>query len=733
MKYWLFQYNQVLGPYDREQIADVKGFNAESLVCPEGRKGTDMGDWQRAGVVNELAEALLKTGGRVATATRTVGENLLPPEPTLRDLAVLGTLQEKTSLLENSLSQLQEDLHTRDTELSRLKVDMASKDRSMHELQTKVAELEGRVITLSSLKDDLGKDEKQIQELSDQILVAREELKRDIARKEEEERKASEKLAEEDSKLTMMADKLADKERLLDDVNSRLAEQDRRLLELQSRMDRPGFSAPASPGVSRGPEPVFKPEPTFNPMPAAKPTPLGEAPLKPESSYKFEPPMGNAGGPSLSLPTGMGPSPIVPASKPAVESFMAPPPAPTPIDSSAAPELTPLSPLTPLSLTPLGEDMPAAPAPTPLGGTTPFPTPLPSQVQPMEPPQAFVSLNDPIDPVKEEVPLTELSSLTPSLEPLKTNPKLGKPAGKPFEPEEMVAGKSLKKKGPNSKILIGAVAFSLIAAGAAMMLMKGGVGKKKHSTGVPSPELTPADNQQAQTPAMPTSPTTPANTMPEPSDPALAAVDMAKSYLIPGSNVTLAQRLETAFPPDPKSALSSWMVEKVGPDKFQVNYYTNHEKLIYQFLVQPQAKLLQGINPEAMAILNGEEPNVPKKKPAAPRAARKRVASARAGRARPSRKVALPGDNPAPDVPMAPAADTQPTADSQASDEKSIDELLLPGMAKPVEPKSSGKSKGKAAAKAQAPAQAPAATDEGIPSPDQLISNPADGAQAGGQ
>ena len=95
MRYWLFQSNQVAGPFDRDELSNTPGFSAESLVCPEGRKGTQMGDWQRAGVMAELAETLLKMARVPAGAGAGSGSSFLPAEPTLRDLAVLGTLQEK--------------------------------------------------------------------------------------------------------------------------------------------------------------------------------------------------------------------------------------------------------------------------------------------------------------------------------------------------------------------------------------------------------------------------------------------------------------------------------------------------------------------------------------------------------------------------------------------------------------------------------------------------------------
>lgn len=70
----------------------------------------------------DLSEALLRSA-RIPALTRAgiergSGTGLLPPEPTLRDLAVLGSLQEKVSILENAVSQFQEDLRHRDTEMS---------------------------------------------------------------------------------------------------------------------------------------------------------------------------------------------------------------------------------------------------------------------------------------------------------------------------------------------------------------------------------------------------------------------------------------------------------------------------------------------------------------------------------------------------------------------------------------------------------------------------------------
>lgn len=135
MKYWIFQNNQVLGPYEADDLGKNGTFTAESLVCPEGRRGTSMGDWQRAGMVPDLSVALVRAsqaarGGGVATAL-----GGLPPEPTLRDLAVLGTLQEKMTALEEVVLQLQEGLRAKESELAAVNEQLRIKERETADLK----------------------------------------------------------------------------------------------------------------------------------------------------------------------------------------------------------------------------------------------------------------------------------------------------------------------------------------------------------------------------------------------------------------------------------------------------------------------------------------------------------------------------------------------------------------------------------------------------------------------
>ncbi|MBI5244125.1 MAG: hypothetical protein HY922_10700 [Elusimicrobia bacterium] len=170
MRYWLFQNNQVVGPHDRDELTIVPGFSAESLVCPEGRKGTQMGDWQRAGVVSELAEALLKMSKVPAGVLGGASPGLLPPEPTLRDLALLGSLQEKVTLLESVITQLQEDVRTRDQELANLKIDYELKTKESEALKAQVEEVEKRLAQIDFLKEELAKTQLEEREMANSQL-----------------------------------------------------------------------------------------------------------------------------------------------------------------------------------------------------------------------------------------------------------------------------------------------------------------------------------------------------------------------------------------------------------------------------------------------------------------------------------------------------------------------------------------------------------------------------------
>ena len=96
MKYWLFQNNQVCGPYDPEELGRLPGYSLESFVCPEG-KGSSMGDWRLASLIPELAPAAEQKAAQAPAFS---------PE----DISLLNALQEKVALLESTAIQVQDSL-----------------------------------------------------------------------------------------------------------------------------------------------------------------------------------------------------------------------------------------------------------------------------------------------------------------------------------------------------------------------------------------------------------------------------------------------------------------------------------------------------------------------------------------------------------------------------------------------------------------------------------------------
>ncbi|PIR15302.1 MAG: hypothetical protein COV48_15125, partial [Elusimicrobia bacterium CG11_big_fil_rev_8_21_14_0_20_64_6] len=180
MKYWIFQNNQVLGPYEPEEMGKISVFSPESLVCPEGRRGTSMGDWQRAGMVPDLSVALVRASASGGGKTALLSIAGMPPEPALKDLAQLGSIQEKVALLEDVVIQLQEGLRAKDAELSsvhqelvgksreasEIKIEAASRQRESDELKRQISGLEERLASVRILSETLDKaveEEKRVE------------------------------------------------------------------------------------------------------------------------------------------------------------------------------------------------------------------------------------------------------------------------------------------------------------------------------------------------------------------------------------------------------------------------------------------------------------------------------------------------------------------------------------------------------------------------------------------
>ncbi len=164
MKYWIFQNNQVLGPYEPEELGKIPVFSAESLVCLQGRGGTSMGDWQPAGMLPDLSAALVQANeskGEKAAVSSIAG---MPPEPTLKDISQLAGIQEKVAVLEEVVLQLQEGLRAKDAELSAVQQELAGKSNELCEIKAtaveikrQIAGIEDRLSSVRQFSDTLDK------------------------------------------------------------------------------------------------------------------------------------------------------------------------------------------------------------------------------------------------------------------------------------------------------------------------------------------------------------------------------------------------------------------------------------------------------------------------------------------------------------------------------------------------------------------------------------------------
>ncbi len=377
----MFQNNQVKGPFDVDDLSQVPGFSAEALVCSEGRKGTNMGDWQRASMIPELSVALLKAS---QLAVASVGKGAggfypgLPPEPTLKDLAQLGSLQERVSLLDGTISQLQENLHLKENDLLCVHRELEEKTRQAGELAIKLGQLEERLSAINTMQSSLDKTAAAEQELEGTLNKQSQTIAELTAQ--------IQVLQTESAQLRTESDQLKTESAELKAKEGEIGELRTQLEELKNR---PAPEAPAPPAAKRSmdaptplsPEPSpFAPKsdptpfsPKSEPSPFGAPTPLGLEGLQPAAGEKLTP---------LMEPKAEA-KPLQMLGEPAPSSLSAPPPPPVSGLGMPSPAPAPL-PFSPLSSpSPFGLDTPSGPAPfAPAGAVTPAPVATPAATAP---------------------------------------------------------------------------------------------------------------------------------------------------------------------------------------------------------------------------------------------------------------------------------------------------------------------------------------------------------------
>lgn len=603
LRYWLFQNNQVNGPYDPDELSQLPSFTAEALVCPEGRKGTSMGDWQRAGLLPELSLTLLKAT-QLTPAARSSGARsygALPPEPTLRDLAALGSLQEKVSMLENTLTLLQSELRLKDTEISGLHVDLEAKSAASRELKAQLDSLEERVgKAQADLTGNLDKavaaekgvestvenQGKSLNELSGSIDSLKAGVK-EIEKLKEDLRGFEKFKKDEAQEMERLKDQLKALDRLKEEVK-----------ELEKRGPS-GQLAPLASPAGAGPAAKAVSPPSAVPPPK----PIGGGLAAPGVTGALPPP-----------PKAIG-SPLAPPS----------PPAKTPGSAGLPPVTSSLENLFPA----VGAPKAAAPP----GGAT--------------------------APVVPPPPVTGTSAAEP--------PK----------------GKALM-------IAAGIAAVALLGAGGYVYMGKGKP---------PAPKDPPIPMDQAPLPP----PATPELPSPEQLE-AVAkagAIQMLKDWPA-GAGGGVGAALEGALPP--AGGLSPWMAEKIRDGSYQVNFYPaktaqNPSPRPLEFEVDLLGKTVKGKNAAAAELLSPPKPAPAKKKVAVkPKPVENEGADlfdelgapdsvpAAEPEAPPAMEAGDAGPEPAAEKPVRKPRRSRAKSKAKAAPEKplSLDDLLLPGVPKPV-------------------------------------------------
>lgn len=593
----MFQNNQVKGPYDPDDLSQVPGFSAESLVCPEGRKGTAMGDWQRASMLPELSLTLMKAA-QLASAVKTgAGAGFfssLPPEPTLKDLAALGSLQEKVSLLDNMISHLQDNLHLKENELLSLHKDLEDKNRQAQELALKLGSVEERLAAVDQLQVGLERAnaaEKGLEDVIEKQHHTIEELTAKLAALETESaelkaqgaalKSTSEELKAQGDQLKADSVEFKDKESALEKSREEeIAALKKEIEELRNR-PAPSAPAPASAPLSSGSPFAPAPREPLSPALGEKIVPLGETK-----------PLGDAK-PALQ-PSGLDLKPI-PLGEPSASPFgggLSSSPGPTPI--------------------PLGE-----PAGNPFGGGPPTgagPSPIPLGAVPLSGPTPIPLGSSPFDN-----PLSGSPTFSPLSAP---PPSMGAPTPAPTAPPMSgdLTGKPPAKKGPNVLVLAAVGGVVLLGVGFKLKLIP--MGGKKAGVAADRTPL-PPPNAAAPEPVVPKGPSPEELAEKAKKD----AIEMVRQWPVPGGTQTLSQVLEPQSPE--AGGLSPWMAEQIKEGIYQVNFYAKSSKGMktYEFEVNSAEHKVLAHNEPAASLLTPAKPAKGGKKKSG--AAKPKEASAR--------------------------------------------------------------------------------------------------------
>ncbi len=582
-RYWIFQNNQVVGPFAVEELLSRPDFSGDALVCPEGRQGTDAGDWQRASLMSPIQQALSKPKAPPSPAPQS--QSALSSEPgdalLIKELSLLGAVHEKLGALGQSVSQLQESFKEARRELDEFRSKFDGNSQHSEDWSRRIQNLEDSFSSLGALKGDIEKisNESRSQWAPlEEATRSQKRLMEELSQKLEalsQSRQESQNLSAQVSDLNSRFQELAEKvngdtqssalSASLDELRAMVGGLKDEIASIKIKQESVPATLPADPAMTLDPVMPQSPSPIAMPEPAATgnigfpPSPFAPPSSMPEVS------------PTASMEEGVSPAP----SDAAPEFIL-------PIGNVPDPNLSssPSTPMDALQATGLGGDSLIG---SPLEAAAPEP--------------------------QAEIAALDSSSLSEA------------PSGVQSAPAK--APKKSKK---------GAWIFILVVLGGALFALAYVLGlipglelsKPKPAVRSQTPSSQPALGLSMPKPATPAAPAS----LPAEQEKAFkdSAVEMVQNWPIPSSGKTISQALGASK--SPLGDLSPWGAEKIKDNLYQVNYQTpptmNGMQKSYEFQADLSLHQVVGQNQLALDLLSGKAQFHPLKKKSARKTLKKR-------------------------------------------------------------------------------------------------------------
>lgn len=105
MKYWAYINNEVLGPFEKEKLAELANFGLSSLICPQTPVGGQTESWKEASTYPEVSAALTSPAPPPVSPQRRAAES--PLAMTMRGSLILAPGDPDTALAPPGIVQLQ--------------------------------------------------------------------------------------------------------------------------------------------------------------------------------------------------------------------------------------------------------------------------------------------------------------------------------------------------------------------------------------------------------------------------------------------------------------------------------------------------------------------------------------------------------------------------------------------------------------------------------------------------